>query len=144
MSLDSKTPERLDFARKLRAQLVEWARAATPKEACGLLLGRVAAQRVEVCEVREGRNIADDSSAAFELHPEDHLALTLEAERAGLTVVGVWHSHPRGPATPSASDRAAAQASWLHGIVGLNARGEFELRVWRAAASTWVEIESER
>ncbi len=140
MSHGSETPETLDFASELREQLVEWARAAAPNEACGLLLGRVEAQRVEVREVRQGRNLSRAPAAAFELHPEDHLALTLDAERAGLAVVGVWHSHPRGPARPSATDRAVAWDGWLHAIVGRDARGEFEVRVWRVRSDAWTEI----
>lgn len=140
MSLDSKTPETLDLARELREQLVEWARAATPNEACGLLLGRTDSQQVEVRDVRAGRNVARDPAQAFELHPEDHLALTLEAERAGLAIVGAWHSHPRGPARPSATDRASAWDGWLHAIVGRDTRGEFELRVWRVRGEAWTEI----
>lgn len=120
--------------------LKRWAREAAPHEACGVLLGRREGERIEVLEVRAGRNVATRAARAFELHPEDHLAFELEARRLGLEVVGVWHSHPRGPARPSTTDRASAWDGWLHAIVGRDARGEFEVRVWRVRGEAWDEL----
>jgi len=139
--MDAETPQtnRLQLSDELRARLVAWARAAAPHEACGLLLGRCG-ERAEVEHVRLARNVATDAQHAFEVHPEDHLAFALEAERLGLDVVGAWHSHPRGEAKPSATDRAAAWDGWLHAIVGRDARGGFELRVWRVRGDAWTEV----
>jgi proteasome lid subunit RPN8/RPN11 len=37
-----------------------------------------------------------------------------------LAIIGVYHSHPNGPATPSETDIAEARyPDWLHLIVGL-------------------------
>lgn len=130
--MDSKTtnPNRLQLSAQSHLQLVAWARAAAPDEACGLLVGRRRGERVEVEHVRLARNIARDARRAFEVHPEDHLAFSREAERHGLDVVGAWHSHPRGPATPSPADLAAAANGWAQLIVALAAPDTPELRAW--------------
>lgn len=130
--MDSKTPNpnRLQLSAESRLQLIAWARAAAPDEACGLLLGRRRGERVEVEHVRLARNVAADAHRAFEVHPEDHLAFSLEVERQGLDVVGAWHSHPRGPATLSAADLAAAAPGWAQVVVALAASDTPELRAW--------------
>jgi proteasome lid subunit RPN8/RPN11 len=130
--MDSKTPNtnRVQIAAELRLQLIAWARAAAPDEACGLLLGRRRGERVEVEHVRLARNLAADAHRAFEVHPEDHLAFSLEAERLGLDVVGAWHSHPRGPATLSPADLAAAAPGWAQLVVALAASDTVMVRAW--------------
>lgn len=132
--MDSKipNPNQLRLSAESRLQLVAWARAAVPDEACGLLLGRIRGACVEVEHVRLARNIAADAHREFEVHPEDHLALSLEAERLGLDVVGAWHSHPRGPATPSPTDLAAAAHGSAQVIVALATPDAPELRAWTA------------
>jgi proteasome lid subunit RPN8/RPN11 len=51
-------------------------------------------------------------------------------------VLGVWHTHPDHPATPSETDRAAAWSGWSYLILSV-VRGELaELRSWRLDEST--------
>jgi len=140
--MDSKTPNpnRVQLSDASRAQLIEWARAAVPHEACGLLLGRRRGEGVEVEHVRLARNVAADARRAFEVHPEDHLVFSLEAERHGLDVVGAWHSHPRGPATLSPADLAAAANGWAHVIIALAASDTPELRAWLVSGHGALEL----
>jgi len=107
--------------------LVEQARAAIPREACGLLLGRRAGEVALVERVHAARNITADP-ARFEVDPRDHLAAQRAARADGLEVLGAWHSHAEGPATPSASDAREALPGWVQVIVDART-GE-----WRA----WV------
>ncbi len=96
--------------------LLAQARAAVPREACGLLLGRRQDGVAVVERVHAARNIAADP-ARFEADPLDHLAAQREARAAGLEVLGAWHSHAEGPATPSASDAREALPGWVQVIV---------------------------
>ncbi|WP_324871461.1 M67 family metallopeptidase [Sphingomonas psychrotolerans] len=53
-------------------------------------------------------NVAEDPTTRFEIDPAALFA-ALRAERAGgPRIVGYWHSHPSGDATPSATDAAMA------------------------------------
>jgi proteasome lid subunit RPN8/RPN11 len=145
---------RSPFVRVLRLapreieRLKSWTRAAAPDEACGVFVGRrvegAAGARVEVVEALLGRNLAAAATRAFELHPEDHLAAELAARAAGLEVVGAWHSHPDGPAAPSASDRADAWEGWVHAIVGRSRAGELEVRAFGFATGAQHELVLER
>lgn len=106
---------------------------AVPLEACGLLFGTDGVERASV-----EANVADDPARRFEIDPAALIA-ALRAERAGDDrVIGYWHSHPTGDATPSATDAAMAAAdgriwvivaggavtAWRAGTSGLHGRFE--------------------
>jgi proteasome lid subunit RPN8/RPN11 len=70
-----------------------------PHECCGFLLGRGGVvEAVFPC-----RNL-DESPVTFTVHPDDHLKACEVMVEKGLNLVGVYHSHPNGPAHPSDVD----------------------------------------
>ncbi len=101
--------------------------AAAPREACGLLFG----EGMEVTDWQAVENIAEDPDRRFELDPAALFA-ALRAERTGgAKLIGYWHSHPNGDASPSACDAEMADPDgklWL--IVGR------EILAWRAAGAS--------
>ena len=112
------------------------AERATPRECCGVLVGREG----EVLQAVEARNLADDPNR-FVLDPRDHIDIRRRARAAGLSVVGFYHSHPHSPAQPSETDRAeAAYPGHLHLIVGLSAP-EPEVRLFQLADGNFVETQ---
>lgn len=106
--------------------------AAAPREACGLLLG----QGARVLALAPTRNLAA-AEDAFEIDTALHLRLQrLARTRRGRDVLGVWHSHPRGPAVPSARDLEGAwDASLLWLITAVEGT-----RGWRMYDQVFVEI----
>ena len=112
------------------------ARAARPREACGLLLGRREGARVVVERVVVARNVAQDVER-FEVDPRDHLQAQRDARDAGLDVVGAWHSHAEGPATPSATDAREALPGWVHLIVDARSGA---CRAWYASEAGMSEL----
>ena len=89
--------------------------AAHPREACALLLGAKTSQGHLVKRVAPVANIASGDDA-YVLDPLGWREVEREARAEGLEVLGVWHSHPRTEATPSARDRGSAQLGWSHAI----------------------------
>jgi proteasome lid subunit RPN8/RPN11 len=92
--------------------------AARPQiEACGLLLGTLSDDAWRIEEAVPLRN-TDNAAASFEFDPEELLRGDLEY---GARIVGVYHSHPGGPAYPSRKDqrnmRAHAESPWVWMIV---------------------------
>lgn len=116
----------------MRAAIESAARAEYPREACGVLVGRVAGGTAHVERATRARNrAAGPTSDRFEVDP-GHLVLAEDEARAeGLDVVGVWHSHPDRPATPSQADRDAAWGGWSYVIASVGPAGVRELRSWR-------------
>ena len=62
------------------------------------------------------RNV-DPREDRYEVDPEGLLTAERAARASGLGVVGVWHSHPRGAAAPSTTDRRGAYGGWSYVIV---------------------------
>jgi proteasome lid subunit RPN8/RPN11 len=108
----------------IAAALPRLAAAALPREACALMTGRVREGVLVLDGIAPSRNLALDEDA-FELDTALHLRL----QRMTRAVAAVWHSHPRGPAVPSARDVAGA---WDPGLVWLITAGA-ETRAWQPA-----------
>ncbi len=108
------------------------AHAAAPREACGLLLG----EGERVLALAPSRNLAA-AADAFEIDTALHLRLQrLARARPGRDLLGVWHSHPTGPAVPSARDLAGA---WEPRLAWLISAAE-GTRGWRLRGQSFVEI----
>lgn len=95
------------------------ARAAFPRECCGLIVGRRDRTTFHVERLHPTRNLASEADR-FEIDPAEHLRLlrTLRADRQ--FVLGCYHSHPNGNAKPSRRDlEGAAEAGfvWLIGAL---------------------------
>ena len=94
----------LAVARSVIATLFAEAARAHPEEACGLLLG--SAERIETAV--PARNVHPTPRTHFEIDPAALIAAHRAARAGGAGIAGYWHSHPTGPAEPSATDRASA------------------------------------
>ncbi|MFN4019727.1 MAG: M67 family metallopeptidase [Erythrobacter sp.] len=80
------------------------AAAAHPSEACGLLLG----EGGRITAARETANVHPAPATHFEIDPQALIDAHRAARAGGPQVIGYFHSHPCGPAAPSATDRACA------------------------------------
>jgi proteasome lid subunit RPN8/RPN11 len=94
----------LEVTSSLLTALREEAARAAPEECCGLLLGRAG----EIGEARPAANVAPDPIRRFEIDPQSLVDAHRAARNNGPEVLGYYHSHPGGPAVPSATDRAQA------------------------------------
>ena len=106
--------------------ILNHAREVAPQECCGLLLG----DAQHVTDAIRARNIAAAPEHRYLIDPRDHLRAIRVARTRGLEVVGAYHSHPRSPAVPSATDAAEAFAQFLFVIAGLGVEPP-ELTGWR-------------
>lgn len=78
-------------------------------EACGLLLGNVAGLHKTVLATVPVENRAVNTTRdRYLVSATDYTMVEKLAERIGLSVVGIYHSHPDHPAIPSERDRVQA------------------------------------
>ena len=70
-----------------------------PNEACGILAGMPGS--VEQVYVMTN---ARPGPASYEMDPEEQFRVMKAIRRSGLGIVGIYHSHPSGPAYPSGID----------------------------------------
>jgi proteasome lid subunit RPN8/RPN11 len=116
------------------------ARAAHPRECCGLLEGRRQGDAVIVHALHPARNL----SAAvdrFEMDPRDQFAAQRHARANGRMVVGCYHSHPGGMAAPSAADRAGGgEQDFVWAIAGTDGLKIYVYAdgVFLATGADWV------
>jgi proteasome lid subunit RPN8/RPN11 len=111
--------ERLYLPATLLAQIEDEARAASPRECCGLLVGQQCGDRVDVFLAHPAANVAERDDR-FEIDPETQFALLRALRGTERAIVGCYHSHPDGKAEPSQTDAdSAAEMDFLWLIVGM-------------------------
>jgi len=104
---------KVSISRPVLDQILAHAAEHPDAEVCGLLLGDAG----EIIAACPAANVAPDRSRRFEIDP----AVLFEAHRAardgGPSILGHYHSHPNGNASPSAADAEEAQPGQLWLIV---------------------------
>jgi proteasome lid subunit RPN8/RPN11 len=105
---------------------------AYPEEGAGFLLGADGEGR-RVSALFPLPNAREDAARhnRYLIQPEDYLKAELEAERLGLSLIGVFHSHPDHPDQPSEFDRQWAQPFFSYIITSVEAGKAVESRSWR-------------
>lgn len=132
----------MQIAPELLEQVVEHARRDAPDECCGVVItrGGVAERVIPLENVLTG----SPKSMGFEVDGMALHRLLTEAEDDGAELGAIYHSHPRSPAVPSATDENFAggwpDVEWI--IVGNVTRGQLEVRSWLIdGTSAPVEVE---
>ncbi|WIV68053.1 desampylase [Natrialbaceae archaeon AArc-T1-2] len=121
----------------VREAILEHARAGSPREICGVFGGEFDEKCSRVRSHYPAENAADTPLNRYRIDPEEQLAIFERLEDRGEEIVGFYHSHPRGPLSPSETDvEAAAWPDRSYVIVSL--ADDPEIGSWR-----WRE-ESER
>lgn len=112
---------------KARGIVYAAARRAYPDECCGFLWGHgnTVSFAAEAGNVSEG-----DKKSHFAIHPASYMAAELFAEQNGLSLLGVFHSHPDDPAVPSCKDLEMALPNFLYFIVSVSKLAVLEERCW--------------
>ncbi len=99
---------------------------AAPGEVCGLI-GGVGARALRIVEIP---NDAADPTSHYQLNEEAFVRTMFAFESAGLSLLGIYHSHPQGDPIPSETDIAeAAYPDTAYVIIGL--RHSPELAAWQ-------------
>ncbi len=104
-----------------------------PEEGAGLLLGRAQATSRLVSDILTLPNAREDSARhnRYLLTPQDMLRGEEQAERLGLDVIGVFHSHPDHPNQPSEFDLEWAMPWFSYIITSVHSGKAEESRSWR-------------
>ncbi|OAN57381.1 Mov34/MPN/PAD-1 family protein [Sphingomonas sp. TDK1] len=124
------------ISRSILAGMKKASAAAAPLEACGLLLGA----RGVVEQFTECANVSDMPEIRFEIDPTALFAALRDERAGGPLVLGYWHSHPSGDATPSRTDAAMAAPDGKLWVI----LGGDSVTCWRThETGLWDRFESE-
>ena len=102
---------------------------AYPEEGAGFLIG----EEGQVKEIVALGNSREDGARhnRFLFTPEDYLRAELRADSLGLSLIGVFHSHPDCPNVPSEYDREWAQPFFSYIITRVDDGQVVSHRSWR-------------
>jgi len=117
----------LRISRALHTQILRQAAESPGREVCGLLTGDAEA----ILGVLPAANVASDPATRFEIDPVTLFAAIRAEREGGPTIIGHYHSHPKGRAQPSprdAADSGGAPRLWL--LVAGN-----DVTAWRSGAA---------
>jgi proteasome lid subunit RPN8/RPN11 len=122
----------LELSTELLSQIQKHGETAYPEEGAGFLLGQDGQPR-RILAVLELPNRREDGSRhnRYLIGPKDYLQAETEADRLGLTLVGVFHSHPDHPDRPSDFDRDWAQPWFSYVISSIQNGQAVSSRSWR-------------
>ena len=87
-------------------RMLAHARAEFPRECVGMLLGL----GERVTRVVELQNVSNEAELSYEVDPIELLRALRKADEENLEVLAVYHSHPGGSLSPSATD--VEKATW--------------------------------
>lgn len=119
----------LAIPKNLLDQIHTHGEKAYPEEGAGFLIGSDG--RVE--SILPLENAREDGARhnRFLITPEDYLHAELTADNLGLSLIGVFHSHPDHPNRPSEYDREWAQPFFSYIITTVQQGKATESRSWR-------------
>jgi proteasome lid subunit RPN8/RPN11 len=102
---------------------------AYPEEGAGFLLG----ENGEVKDILPLSNSREDDARhnRFLISAEEYLKAELKADSLGMSLIGVFHSHPDCPNIPSEYDREWAQPFFSYIITRVDEGRAVSHRSWR-------------
>jgi len=106
------------------------ARESRPRECCGILLATEGRGGAVDMLLRAENAEKGNPHRRFALGHRAHIRAVRMESLGTVRIAGYYHSHPQGPARPSAADAAASTSEADHLIIGLP-EGEQEATVWR-------------
>ena len=119
----------LAISKDLLDQIHAHGEEAYPEEGAGFLIG----SNGKVATILPLANAREEAARhnRFLIAPEDYLKAELTADKLGLCLIGVFHSHPDHPNRPSEYDREWAQPFFSYIITTVNQGKAIESRSWR-------------
>ncbi len=137
----------IQIPQNVREVMSRHARETYPEECCGFLFGeervtngqeetRLIHTAVKAHNIHEG-----DKRRRFRIDPKDYLRAEQFAAVQGITLLGIYHSHPDHPARPSEHDREQAVPFFSYVIVSLDGEKVKEITSWRLTEERTFEEE---
>lgn len=116
----------ITLSRAQARMLAEHSMREWPREACALLIGRAnSVFHANVSRIEFSPNISDRPEIRFEIDPGLRIGLERELRDQEEEIIGVFHSHPKGPARPSETDAGLVFEKHLIWLIGDLSEGQW-------------------
>ena len=120
------------------------AESTYPEECCGVILGHLDSARKTVVEIIPTQNAWNCETAGdfpgcdtnhskkrrYTIAPREMLRLQKSSRDKNLNIIGIFHSHPDYPATPSEFDRNCAWQEYSYIIVSVQKGRAGDINSW--------------
>jgi proteasome lid subunit RPN8/RPN11 len=131
------TPAEIQIPRKITNQLLHLAQISPDYEVCGL----IGSKNGLATHCYPITNAAEQPRQRFLLDAAQQISTMAKMRELGEELFAIYHSHPSAPAQPSSTDlELAAYPDALYLIISLNTKGILEMRGFKIAQKTAVEI----
>ncbi|MBG7609972.1 MAG: M67 family metallopeptidase [Anaerolineae bacterium] len=123
----------IEIPSQILDQIHDHGESTYPEEGAGLLLGKEDGNLRVVSAILILSNAREEGARhnRYMLSPQDLFHAELEADRLGVDVIGVFHSHPDHPNLPSEFDRHNAVPWYSYIITSVDNGCSIESRSWR-------------
>ena len=124
----------LQLSDEVLAQIHVHGEESYPEEGAGFLLGTDSGNgKRAVTSIFPLTNSREDEARhnRYLITAEEYLKAELRADKLGLSLIGVFHSHPDHPNQPSEYDREWAQPYFSYIITSVKEGKAVESRSWR-------------
>lgn len=126
------------LAREVAAEILNHARSNPHEECCGLLAGLNGA----INRAFKARNAAQHLATAYEIAPKELFRIMREIRAAGLELLGIYHSHPKGDNQPSPRDvERAYYPGAAYFILSPRADAPEPIRAYSIRDGRWTQLE---
>ena len=117
--------------------IIKQAFSELPHECCGLLLGKNGKIRRTI-----PMKNTEPSPDSYFMDPLQQVEIFTEMKKRGEQLLGIYHSHPKGPSTPSGADlKMAFHQDALYIIISLENRNKPVLSAFILEKGSFKEIE---
>ena len=110
-------------------------RRCLPEEACGFIIEKGPGQ-IEAVSVTNALH----SPLRFRMEPGEQLELMTQMDENKWRMAGIYHSHPKGPNPPSATDLAEAACPQAVSLIWFPHAGDWECRAYLLGDESYSEI----
>ncbi len=111
-----------------------------PNECCGFFFGEEAGKDRFITAVKATANSKPgDQRRRFEIHPKDYMTAEREALVSDTLLLGIYHSHPNHPATPSEHDLKQAVPFFSYLIISLSEIEILDTTSWQLQKENFIK-----
>jgi proteasome lid subunit RPN8/RPN11 len=126
-------PKTITLSKYHKEILAKHAQSTFPDESCALLFGKDDGVQIRISEVFLAEN-SQKSQTQFTISNEDLISGYSQAEKIGLDVVGIFHSHPHSDAAPSTTDMKFMEVNPVAWLIFSNKTGELRAYILEDSA----------
>ena len=127
------------------AIIVRLAQKEFPNEVCGFLIGDAGdlfLPERRITAVISAENTTVDRTNSYKIDPREWRKAEAHAQCQNQAILGIYHSHPNGSATPSKIDTESAWPELIYLIVAIGVDGVKDICAWcfDLEANAWKPI----